>query len=92
MTEARASVDASLGGAVVAGFEALLAEPRREGLLNTELLHGERDWCIQTLWREQAALVAMRASTDGPAAPGLFRSLGAEPEPTVLRVRASTEP
>jgi quinol monooxygenase YgiN len=91
LTEVRATVDPSRHEALVAGFEALLAESRPEGLLRTELLHVDGEWRIQTLWRDREALAAMRSSTAEPAAPKLFRSVGARPELTILEVRASTE-
>jgi hypothetical protein len=74
----------------VAGFEALLAESPPDGLLRTELLHVGDEWRIQTLWRDGDALAAMRSSTGEPAAPKLFRSVGGDPELTILEVRAST--
>lgn len=90
VTEVRATVDPSRHGELVAGFEALLAEEPPDGLLRTELLQHGDDWRIQTLWRDREALAAMRASSDEPAAPKLFRSVGAHPELTILAVRAST--
>jgi len=90
LTEVRATVDPDRAGDLVAGFEALLAEPPPEGLLRTELLHADNEWRIQTLWRDNNALSSMRASAEEPAAPRLFRSVGAQPELTVLEVRAST--
>lgn len=89
LTEVRATVEAARQEALVAGFEALVAESLPEGLLRTELLHADGEWRIQTLWRDREALAAMRSSTAEPAAPKLFRSVGAEPEVTVMEVRAS---
>lgn len=89
LTEVRATVDPSRHETLVAGFEALLAEPRPDGLLRTELLHFGDQWRIQTLWRDRDALASMRSSTAEPAAPRLFRSVGATPELTVLEVRLS---
>ena len=91
LTEVRALVDPSRHEALVAGFEALLAASPPEGLLRTELLHVDDEWRIQTLWRDREALVAMRSRTDEPAAPKLFRSVGAHPELTIMEVRASTQ-
>ena len=89
LTEVRATVDPSRHEALVAGFEALLAESLPEGLLRTELLYVDDEWRIQTLWRDREAVAAMRSGTDEPAAPKLFRSVGAHPELTILEVRAS---
>jgi hypothetical protein len=47
-------------------------------------------WRIQTLWRDQQALDTMRAAPEPPAAPALFRRLGAEPQLQILFVEAST--
>ena len=51
-----------------------------------ELLRGrDGEWRIHSLWRDQAAPVAVRAGPEPPAAPTLFRQLDEEP---VLRVYA----
>lgn len=91
LTEVRATVDASQHESLVAGFAALLAQPRPDGLLRSELLHADGEWRIQTLWRDREALAAMRSSTEEPAAPKLFRSVGADAELTIMDVRASSE-
>jgi len=91
LTEVRAKVEASRHEALVAGFADLLARSRPEGLLRTELLYADGEWRIQTLWRDREALAAMRSSTAEPAAPKLFRSVGAEPDLTIMEVRASSE-
>jgi len=40
-----------------------------DGLLRTELLRGQNGrWRIQTAWRDGAALDAMRAASEAPAA------------------------
>ena len=91
LTEVRAAVDQSRHDALMEGFEALLAEPLPDGLLRTELLFGGGQWRVQTLWRDRGALAAMRSSAGEPAAPTLFRSVGAEPHLTILDVRGSTE-
>lgn len=89
LTEVSAVIDEQGGAALVDGFRALLSGPVPDGLLRTELLRGDHgQWRIQTLWRDRTALDAMRAAVDAPAAPQLFRSVGAEPTLTVLEVRA----
>ena len=86
LTEVSARVPDAVGN-VTAEFARLLEAPLPDGLLRTELLHGADDeWRIQSLWRDQAALDAMRAGPEPPAAPSLFRRLGAEPVLHVLRV------
>ncbi|HET6877941.1 MAG TPA: hypothetical protein VFH38_10465 [Jatrophihabitans sp.] len=88
LTEVSAHVpDAS--GNVAAEFGRLLTAPLPDGLLRTELLRGSDDeWRIQSLWRDQAALDAMRSGPEPPAAPALFKRLGAEPVLRILRVEA----
>jgi hypothetical protein len=89
LTEVRATVDPSRRDALVRGFEDLLAEPLPDGLMRTELLQADNEWRIMTLWRNRDALTAMRSSTEEPAAPRLFRAVGADPELTILSVRAA---
>jgi hypothetical protein len=43
---------------------------------------------IQSLWRDRAALDAMRADPEPPVAPALFRRLGAEPVLRIYGIRA----
>jgi len=90
LTDVTAAVDASREDDLVAGFTAMAAEPLPDGLLRTELLKGpDGRWRVQTLWRDRAALDAMRARPEPPAAPTLFRSVGAEPALQVLEVQAA---
>ncbi len=89
LTEVSASVDPEREADLLAGFENLARSPFPDGLLRSELLRGpDGQWRIQTLWRDRAALDAMRAGTEPPAAPTLFRSVGAEPTLTILDVAA----
>jgi quinol monooxygenase YgiN len=89
LTEVTARVDPTREDDLMAGFRELLRSAVPDGLLRTELLHGpEGHWRIQTLWRDRAALDAMRAGSQPPAAPALFRSVGADPSLTVLDVTA----
>ncbi|HEX5333918.1 MAG TPA: antibiotic biosynthesis monooxygenase [Cellulomonas sp.] len=91
MTEVSAIVEPGREADLLDGFRRLLAEPKPDGLERTELLRA-RDgaWRIQTLWRDQAALDRMRAAPEPPAAPQLFRQVGADPVLAVFRVEAST--
>ncbi len=84
MTEVTAVVFGKGADEVAVAFAELAGQPLPDGLLRTELLAGrDGEWKIQSLWRDEAALDAMRAGTEPPAAPALFRRLGAEP---VLRI------
>jgi quinol monooxygenase YgiN len=90
LTEVAARVTPDHVANLQAGFETLLAGPLPDGLLRTELLRGpDGQWRIHTLWRDHEALDAMRASGEPPAAPRLFRAVGAEPTLTILEVTAS---
>jgi hypothetical protein len=87
LTEVSAVVAADREASLLAGYRDLLGQPMPDGLLRTELLRGQDgQWRIQTLWRDRAALDAMRAGPEPPAAPRLFREVGAEPVLTVFDV------
>jgi hypothetical protein len=87
LTDVSAAVSADREGDLLRGYRELLAQPVPEGLVRTELLRG-RDgrWRIQTLWRDRAALDAMRSGPGLPAAPLLFHRVGADPVLTVFEV------
>jgi hypothetical protein len=74
---------------LVAGFDRLVHGGVPDGLLRTELLRGGgNSWRIETLWRDRAALDAMRSSGQPPAAPQLFASVGAEPVLAIFDLEA----
>jgi hypothetical protein len=84
LTEVSATVDATRETQLVEAFREITAGGIPDGLVRTELLRGQDgQWRVQTLWRDRAALEAMRARPEPPAALRLFRSVGAE---TSLRV------
>ena len=72
----------------LAGFGEMVALPRPDGLLRTELLRGsDGQWRIQTLWRDLDALAATRITPEPPrTAPQVFRGVGAEPSLEILDV------
>ena len=87
LTVVAATVEEDAHDHVVRGFRELLTGSMPDGLIRTELLRGpEGRWCIQTLWRDQAALDAMRAGPEPPAAPALFRTVGSEPSLVIWEV------
>ena len=87
LTEVSAVVAPEREAALVAAYRELVAQPSPDGLVRTELLSGQDGrWRIQTLWRDRAALDAMRAAPDPPAAPRLFREVGADPALTIFDV------
>jgi quinol monooxygenase YgiN len=89
LTEVSAIVAPEREAGLVAAYRALVAHTLPDGLVRTELLSGQDGhWRIQTLWRDRAALDAMRAAPEGPAAPRLFREAGAEPALALFDVRA----
>jgi len=89
LTEVVAQVEAQREQELVEGFHRLLQGPVPDGLLRTELLRGtDGEWRIQTIWASREVLEAMRSLPEPPAAPTLFRSVGAEPHLTILEVAA----
>lgn len=90
LTEVSAIVAADQEELLLASYRDRLFQPMPEGLVRTELLRGDDGhWRIQTLWRDRAALDAMRAQPEPPAAPQLFRRVGADPVLAVIEVAAS---
>jgi hypothetical protein len=93
LTEVSAVVADERASEVPVAFEELLRGEVPDGLLRTELLAGpDGEWRIHTLWRDQAAFDAMRARPEPPAAPTLFRRLGAEPVLRTYHVRFAYRP
>jgi hypothetical protein len=87
LTDVSATVAADRERDLLMGYRELLAQPVPEGLVRTELLRGrEGQWRIQTLWRDRAALDAMRAGSEPPAALLLFHQVGADPALIVFEV------
>ena len=63
-----ADVDQGQAQELVGAFRTLLAGGLPDGLLDTQLLgDGEGHWAIHSLWRDLAALDAMRAASEPPA-------------------------
>jgi hypothetical protein len=89
LTEVTATVDTNREPELVAGFRELLNSPLPDGLLRSELLHGqEGQWRIQTLWHDREALDALLAGPEPPPAGRLFRNIGAEPSLQVFEIEA----
>ena len=87
LTIVTANVDQGQAQALIAAYEMLLAGGLPDGLLETQLLgDGQGHWAIHSLWRDRAALDAMRAASEPPAAPALFRRFSAEPALTIMPV------
>lgn len=87
LTIVTADVDEDRAEELTRAYEALLAEGLPEGLLETRLLgDGHGHWAIHSLWRDRAALDAMRAGPEPPAAPTLFRRFSAEPALAIMSV------
>src|SRR5215213_6178639 len=65
LTEVSAVVAAERVDALRAAYRQLANEPLPEGLLRSELLRGlDGRWRIQTLWRDRAAIAALRARSE----------------------------
>lgn len=87
LTIVSADVDQGQAKELIQAYETLVAEGLPEGLLQTKLLgDGRGHWAIHSLWRDQAALDAMRAAPEPPAAPALFRRFSADPALAVMPV------
>jgi quinol monooxygenase YgiN len=87
LTIVTADIDQRLAQELVTAFEELLAGGLPDGLLETQLLSdGQGHWAIHTLWRDRAALDAMRAAPEPPAAAALFRRFSAQPTLTIMPV------
>jgi heme-degrading monooxygenase HmoA len=87
LTVVSAAVDPAREDDLAAAYQAVLAENLPDGLLASALLRGDdNQWQIATLWRDRAALAAMRAAPEPPAAPRVFRQVGAEPTLAVFEV------
>jgi hypothetical protein len=89
LTVVSGHVDPARGSELIEGFGRLTDGPTPDGLVRSELLQGPGGrWVVQTLWRDRAALDAMRARPEPPAAPTLFRSVGSDPVLEILEVAA----
>ena len=87
LTIVTADVDEGQAQELIAAYQTLLSRGLPDGLLETQLLgDGQGHWTIHSLWRDRAALDAMRAETEPPAAPALFLQFSAEPAVTIMRV------
>ena len=87
LTMVSAEVDQSQAEQLIAAYETLLAAGLPDGLLETQLLgDGQGRWAIHSLWRDRAALDAMRAAPEPPAAPALFRRFSADPALAIMSV------
>jgi heme-degrading monooxygenase HmoA len=76
-----------------AAYDQLVAGGFPDGLVETSLCRGQDDeWMVVTLWRDRAALVALRASGEAPAAVRLFTDAGARPRVGIFDVTATAEP
>lgn len=87
LSEVSAVVAPDREAELVTSYRELVAGPLPDGLIRTELLRGPGGrWRVQSLWRDQAALDAIRSNPKLAAAPRLFTQVGAEPELTVFQL------
>lgn len=87
LTEVSATVAVDRETELVNGYHEITSGGVPDGLVRTELLHGpDRQWRVQTVWRDRAALEAVRARPEPPAALQLFKSVGADPVVRVYEV------
>ena len=91
LTIVSADVDESRAEELTRAFETLLTEGLPDGLVATQLLgDGRGHWAIHSLWRDAAALEAMRSAPEPPAAPALFRRFSAEPTLRIMTVHVDS--
>lgn len=87
LTIVTAQVDEDRAQELIDAYAQLLTEGFPDGLLETRLLgDGSGHWAIHSLWRDRAALDAMRAAPEPPAAPTLFRRFAGEPALEIMTV------
>jgi len=90
LSEVSALVAPEREAELITSYRELVAGPLPDGLIRTELLRGAgHRWRVQSLWRDRAALEAVRSNPKLAAAPRLFADVGAEPELTVFQVTVS---
>ena len=93
LTVVSATVENAREDDLRAAYEAVLDEKLPEGLLASALLRGDNNtWQIATLWRDRAALDAMRAAAAPPAALRVFRQVGVEPTLAVFQLVHGIQP
>ena len=74
------------------GYAEMINGPTPSGLVRSELLRSfDGIWRIQTTWRDQEALTALRRSGEPPAALALLERLGAEHSHSVFTVERNFE-
>jgi hypothetical protein len=87
LTVVSAEVDADRVNDLIDAYRSVLSGPLPAGLLGSALLRGASGrWEISTMWRDRAALDAMRAATGTPAAVAVFQAAGATPAISILDV------
>lgn len=87
LTIVAGDVDAAREADLLAAYRQVTAEPLPDGLEESSLLRGtEGRWQIATLWRDRAALAAMRASGEAPAAFRVFAAAESEAVLTIFEV------
>lgn len=93
LTVVSALVDPARRDDLAAAYQAVLGETVPDGLLASALLRGADDrWQVASLWRDRAALDAMRASAEVPAAIRVFHAAGATPTLAVFEVTDALRP
>ncbi len=92
MTILEAQVTPERWDALRDSYEARARLPASGAIVESFLVQGTDDpgtWRIVTLWRDQAALDAMRGSGETPTGVLIFRDADAEPRLTVSTVWAN---
>jgi len=93
LTRVAAVIDPARADELLAAYRQLLTQPFPDGLERTMLLRADQDeWQVVTVWRDRAALDAMRARREPPAAVALFAGVDAKPVVVVYEVVAAQPP
>lgn len=94
ITVLEATINADKWAVLEEVYRATLKE-QTPGLVQTFLLHSSAEptrWQIATVWKDRAALNAMRQSGETPRGVVIFRAAGAEPTLTIFDVTAYLPP
>jgi len=92
MVEGRVPLDAQ--EALEEAYRAQIDDGLPSGLIQTYLLRdAETDlWRIVSVWRSREDLEKMRATSEGPAAPHIFKAAGVQPTVKIFEVVHAATP
>jgi len=78
---------------LLSAWERVTSEPFPQGLVESMLARAEGGrWRIHTVWESREAVMAMRSSTDRPAAVKVFAAAGAPTDVSIWDVASHVRP